>query len=495
MTRPFSPSTRAQNLTKGLLIRLFSQYPLPRTKAVTALLAEEERAYQKDPVDPKGPLLIDLQAIDKAAAAAPIAPADEEDLDAMANARAEEAAQSQSRSDVDLARIRRSEKRRLDWHHGELYLAPLTTTGNLPFRRICATFGSDIHCGEMGLAGSYLEGNKSEWSLVRRWEGEKTFGIQLCGSKPELLVPTAEVMAKEFGPSGGLDFVDINCGCPIDLVFNHGGGSALLDHPRKLGRIVRGMDAVLGDIPVTVKLRTGVTSKNTSHHRIMPKVQTEWGAGAVTMHGRSRKQRYARRADWDYIKHCGEELRESVQQWNEESKTADEEEMAPIPFYGNGDVYSQQEYYANLANTGVDGEMIARGALIKPWIFTEIKERRDWDISSRERLDIIRQFAHYGLQHWGSDTQGVNKTRKFMCEAMSFFHRYVPLGLLEHLPPSMNDRPPLYRGRDELETLLSSDDAGDWVKISEMFLGKAENFSFEAKHKSNSYADSAEQQG
>lgn len=479
-------------------------YEHRRTKAVLNVLDAEEREYNKTRVDAKGPIII--TEADLIAASAPKVSVSEQSddyLDALMNAstsasraRAEDAASSQTTSSFDRARIRRSEKRKLDWYHGELYLAPLTTTGNLPFRRICATFGSDIHCGEMGLAASYMEGNKSEWSLARRWEGEKTFGIQLCGNKPDLLVPTAEVMAREFGPSGGLDFVDINCGCPIDMVFQHGGGSALLDHPRKLGRIVRGMDAVLGDIPVTVKLRTGVTEKRTSHHRIMPRVQTEWGAAAVTIHGRSRKQRYSKRADWNYIKECADELRQSVVAWNEESKTADEEEMRPIPVYGNGDVYSQQKYYENIEKTGVDGEMLARGALIKPWLFTEINERRDWDISSRERLDIVRQFAHYGLTHWGSDTQGVNKTRRFLCEAMSFWHRYIPLGILEHVPPSMNDRPPAFRGRDDLETLLASDNKADWVKVSEMFLGRSpSDFDYVPKHKSNSYGESAEQQG
>lgn len=137
--------------------------------------------------------------------------------------------------------------------------------------------------------------------------------------------------------------------------------------------------------------------------------------------------------------------------------------------------------------------MIARGALIKPWIFTEVKEHREWDISSRERLQLIgkvtflillpcppwlilfEQFAEFGLRsvlclilrrrfvqsgyhdisHFGTDTTGVNTTRRFLCEALSFQYRYVPIGLLEQLPAKINDRAPAFKGRDELGTSSS----------------------------------------
>jgi tRNA-dihydrouridine synthase len=64
-----------------------------------------------------------------------------------------------------------------------------------------------------------------------------------------------------------------------------------------------------------------------------------------------------------------------------------------IPIFGGGDCFSSQDYWEKVEKTGVDGVMIARGALIKPWIFTEVKERREWDISSRERLDLIRTVS------------------------------------------------------------------------------------------------------
>lgn len=80
----------------------------------------------------------------------------------------------------------------------------------------------------VGLATSFLTASREEWSLVRRHPSETIFGIQLAGNKPSTMVPTAEVLGKEFARS--IDFVDINCGCPIDLVFRTGSGSARVFH-------------------------------------------------------------------------------------------------------------------------------------------------------------------------------------------------------------------------------------------------------------------------
>ena len=123
--------------------------------------------------------------------------------------------------------LRPVEKRRLDWR-GKTYLAPLTTVGNLPFRQLCVSYGADITCGEMAMGNSLISAAKQEWSLLRRHRSERTFGIQLCGGKPGFMIPAAELV-KEYcdGKDGtGIDFVDINLGCPIDLVFQKGGGSA-----------------------------------------------------------------------------------------------------------------------------------------------------------------------------------------------------------------------------------------------------------------------------
>ncbi|NXE99062.1 DUS3L synthase, partial [Menura novaehollandiae] len=368
-------------------------------------------------------------------------------------------------TDEDVTKLRPCEKKKLEIQ-GKLYLAPLTTCGNLPFRRICKRFGADVTCGEMAVCTNLLQGQSSEWALLKRHHTEDIFGVQLEGAFPDTMTKCAELLNRTID----VDFVDINVGCPIDLVYKKGGGCALMTRSNKFEQIVRGMNSVL-DVPLTVKIRTGVQEKMNVAHKIIPRIR-EWGASMVTLHGRSREQRYTRSADWEYISEC--------------ARVA-----SPMPLFGNGDILSYED--ANRAlQMGVSGIMIARqvpvGALIKPWLFTEIKEQRHWDISSSERFDILKDFTNYGLEHWGSDTQGVEKTRKFLLEWLSFLCRYIPVGLLEHLPQRINERPPYYLGRDYLETLMASQNVDDWIKISELLLGPVPpSFTFLPKHKANSY--------
>ncbi|XP_035537606.1 tRNA-dihydrouridine(47) synthase [NAD(P)(+)]-like isoform X1 [Morone saxatilis] len=364
-------------------------------------------------------------------------------------------------TDVDVIKLRPCEKKQVDFQD-KLYLAPLTTCGNLPFRRVCKRFGADITCGEMAMCTNLLQGQQSEWALLKRHESEDVFGVQVEGCFPDTMTRCAELINN----NTDVDFVDINSGCPIDLVYKKGGGCGLMTRTRKFEQIIKGMNYVL-DVPLTVKIRTGVQEKSNIAHKLIPEMK-KWGVSMITLHGRSREQRYTKLADWDYITTC--------------SKLA-----SPVPLFGNGDILSYEDAM-KARETGVSGIMIARGALIKPWIFTEIKESRHWDISSNERLDILRDFTNFGLEHWGSDTRGVEKIRTFMLEWLSFMCRYIPVGLLERVPQKINERPPYYMGRNYLESLMASQHVGDWVRISEMLLGPVPtNFNFLPKHKANAY--------
>ncbi|XP_017340665.1 tRNA-dihydrouridine(47) synthase [NAD(P)(+)]-like isoform X2 [Ictalurus punctatus] len=363
-------------------------------------------------------------------------------------------------TDDDIIKLRPCEKKQVDFRD-KLYLAPLTTCGNLPFRRVCKRFGADITCGEMAMCTNLLQGQTSEWALLKRHHTEDVFGVQLEGCFPDSMTRCAELLNHNID----VDFVDINSGCPIDLVYKKGGGCGLMTRANKFEQIVRGMNSVL-DVPLTVKIRTGVQQNCNIAHKLIPELK-KWGVSMITLHGRSREQRYTKLADWSYIDTC--------------SKLA-----APVPLFGNGDVLSYEDAM-RARETGVSGIMVARGALIKPWLFTEIKEQRQWDISSSERLQILRDFTHFGLEHWGSDTQGVEKTRNFLLEWLSFTCRYIPVGLLERVQ-KINERPPYYLGRDYLETLMASQHVDDWIRISEMLLGPVpKNFSFLPKHKANAY--------
>ncbi|KAL2015702.1 hypothetical protein VTK56DRAFT_5003 [Thermocarpiscus australiensis] len=423
--------------------------------------------------------------------------------------------------------LKPSEKRRLYFGRETPVVAPLTTQGNLPFRRLCVELGAQLTYSEMALGLPLLQGQKADWTLMRAHETEITpprfspsgpvvqgydnskdikFGAQIAANVPWIAIKATEALCR-FLPH--LRLVDLNCGCPVDNVYKTGAGSALLDAPSKLERMIRGMNAVSGEVPVTAKIRMGVKDDRLTAHKLverlalgnedMRSVIGAPGCAAVTLHGRTRQQRYTRAADWGYIAECAALIKQYNEKRDDLTDTIREAEQNTLPnggrmyFLGNGDCYSHVEYFDHLDNAKVDSVMIGRGAIIKPWIFEEIEKGQYLDKTASERLTYVEKFARYGMEAWGSDELGLNFTRRFLLEFLSFFHRYVPVGLLEYLPPAINERPPAYRGRNDLETLLASKNYKDWIKISEMFLGPAPpGFKFQPKHKSNSYEIEAE---
>jgi tRNA-dihydrouridine synthase 3 len=421
-----------------------------------------------------------------------------------------------------------SEKRRIYFGRETPVLAPLTTQGNLPFRRLCVELGAQVTYSEMALSMPLIQGGKSDWALMKAHQSEIApprftpgpasvvkcydnakdlkYGAQIAGSQPWQVIKATEALTR-FLPH--LRVVDLNCGCPIDLVYTSGAGSALLESPTKLERMIRGMNVVSGEVPITAKIRMGVRDNKPTALKLVEKLT--WGdeeirdtlgapgCAAITLHGRSRQQRYTKSANWSYIAECATLIQSYQQQKDDLTDTAKEADPCTqandgkMYFLGNGDCYSHVEYFDHVDNAKVDSVMIGRGAMVKPWIFEEIEKGQYLDKSATERLGYIEKFCRYGLQNWGSDELGIGFTRRFLLEWLSFTYRYVPVGLLEYLPPSLQDRPPAYRGRNELETLLASDNYKDWVKISEMFLGPAHpGFKFQPKHRSNSYEIEAE---
>lgn len=392
-----------------------------------------------------------------------------------------------------------SEKRRIYFGRETPVLAPLTTQGNLPFRRLCVELGAQVTYSEMAFGLPLIQGQKPDWAIMRAHESELApprftpdasvvqgydnskdlkFGAQIAANAPWVALKATEALSHHLPH---LRLIDLNCGCPIDMIFKSGAGSALLDSPAKLERMVRGMNALSGEIPITVKIRMGVKDGKPTALKLVERLAFKGspdargtagpaGCAAITLHGRSRQQRYTKVADWGYIAECAALIKSYEDKKADLTDTIREADESALPngkmyFLGNGDCYSHLDYFKHVDEAKVDSVMIGRGAILKPWIFEEIEKGQYLDKSASERLTYIEKFCRYGLEAWGSDELGIGFTRRFLLEFLSFFYRYVPLGILEHKGASLNDRPPAYRGRDDLETLLASDNYKDWIKI------------------------------
>ena len=375
------------------------------------------------------------------------------------------------------------EKRKLDLHHKKI-VSPLTTVGNLPYRRLMRKLGADVTYSEMALAVPLIQGTNSEWTLPKAHCTEfPGFGVQIACSKTWQAAKAAEAIAANIS---GVSEINLNSGCPIDLLYRQGSGSALLDNPARMIRCLNGMNYVSNDIPVTVKIRTGTREGHPIALSITKRLVMETDVAAITLHGRTRQQRYTKLADWDYVGEVANAVRtyEAEKQENKELRDGQK-----LQFVGNGDCNNWEDWYKHLENENIDSVMVARGALIKPWIFEEVDAKQYLDKTSTERLEILKDYAQFAMDHWGTDQFGISQCRRFFCEFMSFFHRYVPMGICERYPVLLNERPPNWKGRDDLETLLGSADSNDWIKLSELFFGKVnDEFVFTPKHKSNSFA-------
>jgi len=158
---------------------------------------------------------------------------------------------------------------------GKVYVAPLTTVGNLPFRRVLKGYGADITCGEMAVANNLLDGKPSEWALLKRHPSEDVFGVQIAGGYADQCARVCEVIENHME----VDFVDINCGCPLDIICNKGAGSSLMMRDRRLKSILQEVTPILS-CPVTVKMRTGWDTKKPFAHELVSKIQS-WGIDGV----------------------------------------------------------------------------------------------------------------------------------------------------------------------------------------------------------------------
>ncbi|HEY5908729.1 MAG TPA: tRNA-dihydrouridine synthase family protein [Vicinamibacteria bacterium] len=275
----------------------------------------------------------------------------------------------------------------------------MTLGGNLPFRRLCVEQGAEVTVSEMVVVRKLLKDHNSEFALLRSHESEPCFGVQLADRTPDSLAEGARI-----AESRGARFVDLNCGCPIDQMTRRGLGASLLQKPGRLARLVTAMAGAVS-VPVTVKLRLGWREgkENVSE---LARACEEAGAKAIAIHGRTREQRYSRAADWDAIGRVAAERK--------------------VPVIGNGDILTHYEARARRERSGVSSVMLARGALIKPWLFRELREGREWLPTADERLALLWRFVELLRDHFGTDERGQKRILRFLPWHLGFFCRYRP---------------------------------------------------------------------
>ena len=224
-------------------------------------------------------------------------------------------------------------------------LAPMAGYTDAAFRSLCVEQGAALTYTEMISAKALYYKNKNTKPLLQIADNEGPVALQLFGNDPDLLAE--EAAALEDGP---YDIFDVNMACPVPKVVNNGEGSALMLQPKKVEAIVSAMTRRIKK-PVSVKIRKGFDETHVNAQEIARIAQGS-GASLIAVHGRTREQMYHGKADFDIIRR----VKESV----------------TIPVFGSGDIYTREDAYRMLEETGADGVMAARGARGNPWIFRQI---------------------------------------------------------------------------------------------------------------------------
>ncbi len=226
-----------------------------------------------------------------------------------------------------------------------LALAPMAGITGHPFRLLVKEQGCPLLYSEMISAKGLLYNNRRHHGLLYFTEFERPIGFQLFGSQPQILAKAAVMLENR-----GVDFIDLNLGCPTPKITRNGDGGALMRNPELCSEIFK---AVVGAVtcPVTAKLRKGWNQAEINAVEIACRAE-QAGLSAVAVHGRTVDQGYRGLADWEIIRQVKAAL--------------------SIPVIGSGDIDAPQKAQEVLKHSGCDGLMIGRAARGNPWLFSQV---------------------------------------------------------------------------------------------------------------------------
>lgn len=255
----------------------------------------------------------------------------------------------------------------------QVVLAPMAGICDLAFRRIAKSMGCGLISTEMVSDKAIVYENTRTKEMLYMTKFERPIAQQIFGAEVESFEIASKYICENMNP----DIIDINMGCPVPKVaIRSQAGSALLKNPQKIGEIVEAVVKSI-DVPVTCKIRSGWDNSSINALEVAGIIE-DAGASAITVHPRTRQQRYSENANWSIIKQVKEAL--------------------SIPVIGNGDIRTCYDAQKMIDETGCDAIMVGRGALGNPWLIRQCIEYLDKGIEPEnitidEKLDMIRKHA------------------------------------------------------------------------------------------------------
>ena len=272
----------------------------------------------------------------------------------------------------------------------QVVLAPMAGITDSAFRRIAKSMGCGLLSTDMVSDKALMYENSRTQEMLYMTPEERPISQQIFGAEAESFKIATEYICKNMKP----DIIDINMGCPVPKVaVRSKAGSALLKNPEKISEIVETV-VETSDVPVTAKIRSGWDNTCINALEVAGIVE-DAGASAITVHPRTREQRYGENADWSIIKEVKDALN--------------------IPVIGNGDIHTCHDAKRMIDDTGCDAIMIGRGVLGNPWLIKQCIDYLDYDIEPQkvtleEKLEMIKIHAEL-LSQIRSEKPAMHKMR------------------------------------------------------------------------------------